>query len=222
MPGIYGPPEFHPFTDENGKVHGMPTALIVVDVQRDFMPGGTLAVPSGDEIIEIINGMYDEYDFVAFTMDSHPEKHISFASRHGKDPFQSIVLPDGRNQMIWPDHCVQGSVGWSHPEGLKKPTKVTFADIWKGDNLEFDSYSGFKDDGGKETSLERQLKEHKIHQVDVVGVATDYCVLWTVEDATALNFNVRVLLKACRGVASETTQAAIARMRANERITVVE
>jgi nicotinamidase/pyrazinamidase len=174
--------------------------LIVVDVQKDFCKGGNLAVPNADEIVKGINEIMSDYDIVVYTQDWHPENHKSFASQwEGKEPFEQADL-NGIPQVLWPDHCVQYSDGAEfHPElVLKYDESVYFT---KGENPEIDSYSGFfENDKKTPTGLENFLKMNGVVDVDVVGLALDFCVRYTAEDAQRLGFKTRVLTDLTRAI----------------------
>jgi nicotinamidase/pyrazinamidase len=189
--------------------------LIIVDVQNDFLEGGSLAVGDANAVIPYINELVesDEYALVVATQDWHPADHGSFASMHpGTKPFEMGEL-DGLPQVLWPDHCVQGTFGAELASNLT--TRIN-AIIRKGMNPERDSYSGVKDNGPIEsaiyTGLDLLLSTVTATRVDVVGLATDYCVGFTALDLHEVGFNVRVLLKGCRGVAPDTTRAMITRL----------
>jgi nicotinamidase/pyrazinamidase len=189
------------------------TALIVVDAQKDFMPGGALPVPGGDEIVPVVNELLKQYHVRAFSMDTHPYGHVSFASRWDKDVLDKVVTQYGMDQILWPDHCIFGTPGWALHEGIK----YTGGDIiTKGFSPEFDSYSAFRDDGGGDTSLPGILYERFIDDLVICGLATDYCVKATVLDAInperSAFANIKVVLDACRGVNPETTKEAIKEM----------
>ena len=177
----------------------MKKALLVVDIQNDFCPGGALAVNEGDEIIPIVNELMLQFDTVIFTQDWHPGDHLSFASNHEETaPYDVIQMPYGP-QVLWPDHCVIGSEGADfHPKlNTMKATSV----IRKGYNAEIDSYSAFKENDQKTTTgLDGLLKSLEIDLVYVVGLATDFCVKWTSLDARNAGFDVKVVLDACRGI----------------------
>lgn len=174
-------------------------ALIVVDIQNDFLPGGALAVEKGDEIIPVVNKLMRQFDLVIATQDWHPANHGSFASNHpGKKPGEMIVL-NGLNQVLWPDHCVQGSFGAEFNAALD--SKRFFRIFQKGMDPAVDSYSGFFDNGKKiDTGLGNFLKSTGVSEVYVVGLATDYCVKYTALDATALEFRTLVIADATRAV----------------------
>lgn len=175
------------------------TALIVVDVQNDFCPGGALAVGGGHAIVPVINALVPRYEQVVITQDWHPEGHASFASsHHGREPFQTTEMPYG-TQVLWPDHCIQGTAGAElHPD-----LQVTTAQlvIRKGWHEGVDSYSAFREADRKTlTGLAGYLKERGVDEVHVVGLATDYCVAWTALDAASTGFKVTVIEDACRAI----------------------
>lgn len=175
------------------------TALIVVDVQNDFCPGGALAVGGGHAIVPVINVLASRYETVVITQDWHPKGHASFASsHHGKEPYDTIEMPYG-TQVLWPDHCVQGTLGAE----LHTDLRLTAAQliIRKGWHAGVDSYSAFREaDRTTLTGLAGYLKERGIEEVHVVGLATDFCVAWTALDAKAAGFGVAVIEDACRGI----------------------
>lgn len=176
----------------------MKSALILVDVQNDFCPGGSLPVTGGFDIIPVINELQAHLDLVVATKDWHPKDHSSFAANHGKQPGGVITL-DGLQQILWPAHCVQGSQGAEFVPGLETSRIAKIFD--KGIDPAIDSYSGFFDNGHKRaTGLGAYLKERGVTEVYVVGLATDYCVKWTALDAKQLGFPTSVILDACRGV----------------------
>ena len=174
-------------------------ALILVDIQNDFLPGGALAVPEGDQIIAIVNKLQKNYNVIVATQDFHPENHKSFAASHaGKKPGDHIIL-NGIDQVLWPKHCVQGTTGASFAAALnmEKVEKI----FPKGTDPEIDSYSGFFDNGHlKATGLGDYLKEKGVEKVTIVGLATDYCVKFTALDAVALGFKTEVVKDATRAV----------------------
>ena len=175
------------------------TCLVVVDVQNDFIPGGALAVPQGDEVVPEINRLAARFDDVILTQDWHPRGHASFASSHpGKKPFETIELPYG-SQVLWPDHCVQGTAGAAfHPDlNLMKAQLV----IRKGHHRDIDSYSAFLEaDRETTTGLAGYLKERGFRKLYVCGLATDFCVAWTALDARAAGFDTTVIEDACRAI----------------------
>ncbi len=175
------------------------SALIVIDVQNDFCPGGALAVEGGDQIVQGINDLMSEFPAVVLTQDWHPEGHSSFATSHpGKDPFSMIDMPYGP-QVLWPDHCIQGSEGAEFHEGLD----TTRADliVRKGYNPRIDSYSAFfENDHTTPTGLEGYLRTRGIEKLTMVGLATDYCVNFSAVDAAKLGFTVTVRTDLCRAI----------------------
>ena len=173
--------------------------LIVVDVQNDFCPGGALAVPKGDEVVPVINRLAARFANAVFTQDWHPRGHTSFASSHpGKKPFETVELPYGE-QVLWPDHCVQGTRGAAFHEGLEL-AKAQLV-IRKGFHRDIDSYSAFVEaDRKTSTGLAGYLKERGFASLFVCGLATDFCVAWTALDARAAGFEVSVVEDACRAI----------------------
>lgn len=177
----------------------MRSALIVVDVQNDFCPGGALAVPDGHAVVPIINQLMAEVDLVVATQDWHPADHGSFASQHaGKRPFDTIELA-GQPQVLWPDHCVQGTAGAELRADL---AAHRIARVFrKGTDPAVDSYSGFFDNARrKSTGLGDWLRAQGVAAVQVAGLATDYCVQFTALDAASLGFTTTVFQQACRGI----------------------
>lgn len=174
-------------------------ALLVVDVQNDFCPGGTLAVPDGDAVVPVINRITPAFPVVVATQDWHPGGHISFASRHeGKNPFEVIEI-QGTEQVLWPDHCVEGTPGADfHPR--LDTTAVRFV-LRKGANREVDSYSAFvENDRRTTTGLAGLLRELGVERIFVSGLATDVCVRATALDGRGAGFQVALLEDACRPV----------------------
>ncbi|MBF9234551.1 bifunctional nicotinamidase/pyrazinamidase [Microvirga alba] len=173
--------------------------FIVVDVQNDFLPGGALAVPDGDAVIAPINKMAKAFRHVVLTQDWHPKGHASFASSHaGKKPFEMIELPYGP-QVLWPDHCVQGTRGAEIARELDIPHAQLV--IRKGHNSQIDSYSGFKEADRKTgTGLAGYLRERGFNRVFVAGLATDFCVAWTALDAKAAGFDTYLIEDASRAI----------------------
>jgi nicotinamidase/pyrazinamidase len=202
-------------------------ALIVVDVQRDFMTGGALAVPlpgqnlpAPEAIIPTINELMERggYARVVLTQDYHPADHCSFAINLGAPLFATAKTAAGRDQVAWPVHCVKGSEGAEFHPGLN--SRCADAIIRKGVCAGYDSYSGFADDGGANTGLAGYLQANGIQAVDIVGIATDYCVKATAVDAAKAGFRTRVLTAACAGVAKDTIEAALQTM-AESGVTIV-
>lgn len=186
---------------------GNGSVLIVVDVQNCFVPGGSLAVKEGDVIVPLINRIAKGFANVVLTQDWHTPDHVSFASQHaGKKPFEAVKLPYG-NQVLWPDHCVQGTDGASLVKELNIPHAQLV--IRKGFHRDVDSYSAFMEADGKTTTgLGGYLKQRGIKRVFVVGLATDFCVAWTAMDARKQGFETFVIEDACRGI---DTQGSLAR-----------
>ncbi|MBI1622282.1 bifunctional nicotinamidase/pyrazinamidase [Aquamicrobium zhengzhouense] len=174
-------------------------ALIVVDLQNDFCPGGALAVNGGDEIVPLVNRLIGEFDHAVLTQDWHPTGHSSFASSHpGADPFSTIEMPYGP-QTLWPDHCVQGTKGAEFHADLEW-TKAELV-IRKGFRSAIDSYSTFfENDHETPTGLAGYLRERGISDVTLVGLATDFCVAYSAIDAMRLGFKATVLMDACRAI----------------------
>lgn len=182
-------------------------ALLVVDVQKDFCPGGALPTRDGSAVVPVINAILDRFPFVVLTRDWHPPGHVSFASAHvGFSPFETIDLSYG-SQVLWPDHCVQGSDGAAFHPDLR--TDRAHVALRKGYHPRIDSYSGFyENDRVTTTGLHGLLFERRVREVWVCGLATDYCVKWTALDAVGLGYRVVVVEDAVRGVAGETVEAA--------------
>lgn len=177
-------------------------ALIIVDVQIDFLPGGALAVPDGDAVIPIINNIQQHFDLVVATQDWHPAGHKSFASEHiGKNVFDTIEL-NGLGQVLWPDHCIQGTKGAEFAASLDM-NRVE-AIFRKGMNTEIDSYSGFYDNGHlKATGMGDYLKGRGVKEIFVCGLAADYCVYFTALDGLMLEFEATILEDATRAISPE-------------------
>ncbi len=174
-------------------------ALLIVDVQNDFCPDGALEVPNGDKIIPAINRLSEHFDVVIQTQDWHPEGHSSFASSHrDKKPFETIEMPYGK-QVLWPDHCVQNSRGSDfHPDLETHRSQLI---IRKGFRKEIDSYSAFyENDNSTTTGLSGYLKDRDIDTLYAVGLATDFCVKWSVIDGIKEGFNVFVVEDAVKGI----------------------
>ena len=173
--------------------------LIVVDVQNDFMPGGALAVPRGDEVVPVINRLAARFDNIVLTQDWHPLGHASFASSHpGKKPFETIQLSYG-TQVLWPDHCVQGTADANIHPGIQIPHAQLV--IRKGYRKHIDSYSAFAEADGKTmTGLAGYLRERGLQRVFLVGLATDFCVAWSALDARKAGFEAVVIEDATRGI----------------------
>ncbi|MBY8915952.1 bifunctional nicotinamidase/pyrazinamidase [Nitratireductor sp. L1-7-SE] len=174
-------------------------ALIVIDVQNDFCPGGALAVEDGDAVVPVINGLIGRFDHVVLTQDWHPEGHSSFASSHqGKAPFETIEMPYGA-QTLWPDHCVQGTKGAAFHEGLAWDKAELV--IRKGFRSAIDSYSAFfENDHRTPTGLSGYLRERGITRVTLAGLATDFCVAYSAIDARRQGFEATVMMEGCRAI----------------------
>ncbi len=174
-------------------------ALLLIDIQNDFLPGGSLAVPEGDQIIPLVNDLIAAHSIVIATQDWHPAQHASFAANHpGKSVYEQIDL-HGLSQTLWPVHCVQQTGGALFAPGLASAaiTRV----FPKGTDSQIDSYSGFFDNGRRgDTGLTQWLRDQNINELTVCGLATDYCVKYSVLDALDQGFKVCVVIDACRGV----------------------
>jgi nicotinamidase/pyrazinamidase len=182
-------------------------AILVIDVQNDFCPGGALAVEGGDQIVAPINALVPEFAVRVFTQDWHPADHSSFASQHdGKEPFTLTDMPYGP-QVLWPDHCIIGSDGAAfHPKLDTRPADLI---LRKGFRRGIDSYSAFfENDHETPTGLEGYLRTRGVQSVTLVGLATDYCVNFSAVDAARLGFRVRVIESLCRAIDLEGSLAA--------------
>ena len=178
-------------------------ALIVIDMQNDFCPGGALAVTGGNEIVSPINQIMDEFDAIILTQDWHPAGHSSFASSHDASAFSSIEMSYGK-QILWPDHCVKGTKGGQFHFGLN--TKNADLILRKGYNPLIDSYSAFfENDHKTPTGLAGYLKTREIKDLTFVGLATDYCVAYSALDAARLGYEVSVRTDLCRSIDMEGT-----------------
>ena len=181
-------------------------ALLVIDVQNCFLPGGSLAVKEGDQVVPVINKIAKSFANVVMTQDWHTPGHVSFASVHaGKKPFETIDLAYGK-QVLWPDHCVQGTDGAVLSKDLAIPQAELI--IRKGFHKDVDSYSAFTEaDGNTTTGLAAYLKARKVERVFVAGLATDFCVAWTALDARKAGFETYVVEDACRGIDTQGSLA---------------
>ena len=177
----------------------MKTVLLVIDVQNDFCPAGALEVAGGNEIIPFINEEMAKYECVVLTQDWHPKGHSSFATSYeGKNPLELIKMPYG-DQVLWPDHCIQGSKGAEfHPElNIEQANAI----IRKGSNPLIDSYSAFfENDRKTPTGLDGYLKSLEIEKINLVGLATDFCINYSAQDAANLGYKVSVMEKMCRAI----------------------
>lgn len=199
-------------------------ALIVVDVQHDFLPGGALAVEDGQAVIPAVNALARRFENVILTQDWHPPDHASFASSHqGRAPFETTALHYGE-QVLWPDHCVQGTRGAEIADGLEIPHAALV--IRKGFRRAIDSYSAFREaDRTTPTGLAGYLRERGIERLHLAGLATDFCVAWTALDGRAAGFAVSVAEDACRAIDlggslarawAEMERAGVARARSRD------
>jgi len=173
--------------------------LVIVDVQNDFCPGGALAVPQGDDIVPVVNRLATEFTHVVLTQDWHPRGHASFASSHpGKHPFEVIDVSYGE-QILWPDHCVQGTRGAAFHTKLDVPHAELV--LRKGFRAAIDSYSAFfENDRRTPTGLVAYLKERRLDRITLCGLATDFCVFYSAIDGRQSGFEVTVVTDACRGI----------------------
>jgi nicotinamidase/pyrazinamidase len=181
--------------------------LLVIDVQNDFCPGGALAVPRGDEVVPVINRLAGRFANVILTQDWHPAGHSSFASTHpGRQPFEIVTAAYGP-QALWPDHCVQDTPGADFHPSLKIPHAALV--LRKGMRHAIDSYSAFYENDRKTpTGLMGYLQERKLTRVFVAGLAFDFCVRYTAEDAISAGFTAAVIEDACRGIDLDGSMAA--------------
>jgi nicotinamidase/pyrazinamidase len=194
------------------------TAVIVVDVQADFteLKSGALAVPGTDahyiDDVQTTTRRFQNQGLrIYFTLDWHPVDHISFYTNNpGTEPFQEVDIETGRTQVMWPSHCVQNTPGAEILIDIEGPAER----VQTGANPKFDSYSGFVDDGGTQTGLDRLLRRDGIKKLIIYGLATDYCVKHTVLDAAQLGYQVELLVDLCRGISPETTASALEEMAA--------
>jgi nicotinamidase/pyrazinamidase len=182
------------------------SALLVIDVQNCFLPGGSLAVKDGEQVVPVINRIAKGFANVVLTQDWHTAGHVSFASAHsGKKPFELIDLSYGK-QVLWPDHCVQGTDGASLSKDLSIPQAGLI--IRKGFHKDVDSYSAFTEADGKTTTgLAAYLKARQVERLFVAGLATDFCVAWTALDARKASFETYVIEDACRGIDTQGSMA---------------
>lgn len=186
-------------------------ALILIDVQPDFLPGGALAVPGGDDILQPIGELAQFFDTIVATQDWHPAGHKSFASSHGADPFSTTEMSYG-TQVLWPDHCVQGTRGaeLALPPSVREKVQLI---LRKGMNPEIDSYSAFlENDQVTTTGLAGWLREKGVEEIVLAGLALDYCVAFSALDAIKLGFQVSLCVDACRGIAEETIESQVKAM----------
>ncbi len=196
-------------------------ALVIVDVQNDFCPGGALAVPGGDAIIPAVNRLAARFAHVVLTQDWHPPGHLSFAGSHpGKQPFETIEAAYGQ-QILWPGHCVQGTNGAAFHRDLAVPHAELV--LRKGFRPEIDSYSAFREnDRTTPTGLGSYLRERGFERVILCGLATDFCVLFSALDARMAGFEVVVLANACRGIDLDGSLARAMRAMADAGVRVLD
>ena len=193
----------------------MKNALILVDLQNDFLPGGALAVAGGDQVIAVANRLALEHTLVIATQDWHPGGHASFAANHAGRRVGEVIDLDGRPQVLWPIHCVQNTRGAQFSANLD--ANAIHYIFQKGTDTSIDSYSGFFDNGHrKSTGLGEFLKSQGVTSVTVAGLATDYCVKFTALDARELGFQVTLVRSGCKAVNLQPgdEQAAIEQMKA--------
>jgi nicotinamidase/pyrazinamidase len=192
-------------------------ALVIVDVQNDFCPGGALPVPDATAILPEVNRLAEDFPHVFLTQDWHPPGHVSFASAHpGRRPFDRVMLPDppGGERILWPDHCIAGTPGAAFHPGLHVPAAACI--VRKGMRRDTDGYSAFADsssahaaaDAAIATGLDALLRAAGVRAVTVVGLAADYCVMHTALDARHLGYEVTVIEAACRGIDADGSLAA--------------
>lgn len=198
---------------EHPRSLGERDVLLVVDIQNDFCPGGALAVPRGDDVVPLINWLAQHFAHVVLTQDWHPSGHQSFASSHpGRKPYDTITVPYGE-QILWPDHCVQGTPGAE----FRKDLQIAHAElvIRKGYHRDIDSYSAFfENDRRTRTGLAGYLRERGFRRVFIAGLAFDFCVRYSAEDARREAFDVVVIEDACRGIDVQGSMAATRRVLA--------
>jgi nicotinamidase/pyrazinamidase len=194
--------------------------LIVVDVQNDFCAGGALAVPGGEEVVPIVNRVAARFPHVLLTQDWHPALHLSFASSHpGKQPFDTVRMPYGA-QILWPDHCVQGTRGAE----LHKELDIPHAELVlrKGFRREIDSYSAFfENDGKTPTGLAGYLRERGFRNLYLAGLAFDFCIFYSAKDGHAQGFAVSVIEDACRAIDTQGSEAAARQGLAERSIAII-
>lgn len=181
--------------------------LVLIDVQNDFMPGGTLAVPDGDKIVPLVNELQKKFDLVIATQDWHPQKHSSFASSHQDSEVFEVIKLDGLDQVLWPEHCIQNTKGANfHPELKTSRIEAIFR---KGTDIKIDSYSGFYDNAHlKSTGLTGYLKEKDATELYFAGLAAEYCVYFSMIDALAEGFQATLIEDATRALNNEEFEKA--------------
>ena len=190
-------------------------ALVIIDVQNDFLKDGSLEVPNGNDVIEPINDIINNYSIVVATKDWHPLDHVSFASNHKGKKIGDVVKINNLEQMLWPVHCVQKSKGSDFPSNLN--IKAIDKIIYKGANSKIDSYSGFYDNGKiHSTGLSNYLKTKNVTSIDYVGLVTEYCVKFTVFDSIEEGFKSRVILKGIKGINLEESNKTLEKMKSKD------
>ena len=186
--------------------------LVIIDVQNDFLINGSLAVPNGNDVIEPINQIIKSYELVIATKDWHPLDHVSFASNHPGKKIGDVVKVGNLDQILWPEHCVQESKGSDFPTSLN--SEMIKKIIYKGVNSHIDSYSGFYDNGKiRSTGLTNYLKANNVTTIDYVGLATEYCVKFTVLDSIEEDFKTRVIMTGIKGINLEDANKALDEMK---------
>ena len=187
-------------------------ALVIIDVQNDFLINGSLEVPSGNDVIEPINEINKNYVLVVATKDWHPLDHVSFVNNHPGKKIGDVVKVNNIDQILWPEHCVQESRGSDFPTTLNLEAINNI--IYKGTNSQIDSYSGFYDNGKiRSTGLSDYLKANNVTSIDYVGLVTEYCVKFTVFDSIEEGFKTRVILKGIKGINIEESNKALIEMK---------
>lgn len=199
---------------------GTNDVLLIVDIQNDFCPGGALAVPDGDAVIPVVNRAAESFEHIILTQDWHPRGHLSFASSHaGRKPYDVIGVSYGE-QVLWPDHCVQGSDGAAFHRRLAVPRAELI--IRKGFHPDIDSYSAFyENDRRTPTGLSGYLRDRGLTRIFIVGLAFDFCVRYSAEDAARHGFSVFVIEDGCRGIGDGDSIAATGRSLAENRVSCV-
>ena len=173
--------------------------LLLVDLQNDFLPGGALAVPEGDQVIEVANRLMPHFPLVVASQDWHPVGHGSFASQHPGRHVGDQVILDGLEQILWPDHCIQGTWGAEFSDHLRQDSIRSI--FHKGTDPHIDSYSALYDNGHRRsTGLAEYLRSQNVRELYIMGLATDFCVRYTALDALTSGFQVRIIIDGCRGV----------------------
>lgn len=182
-------------------------ALLLIDIQNDFLEGGALEVPEGNAVLPIANQLLQKFDYRFATQDWHPHNHGSFASQHPEQNLFDVIDFNGLSQVLWPDHCVQGTMGANFHDNLQ--SELIDEIVQKGMDITVDSYSGFYDNGGQNPSgLHERFQRKGIDTLYVCGLATDYCVKFTVLDALKLGYSVFLVVDGCRGVNQQLNDSA--------------